>query len=174
MVRLYVNPPAMAWLIDNAKAAPCGPDCLYRCKLWGWTLTGSEVTWQKRSKKLVPAKRLQQWCPFKHGRAVCLLYVWLTVVFSSLVGGFAIVFLVKTNQGVRCALKRMYVNNEHDLQVCKREIQIMVSCWDETVAVWMLLWFCWVAPCTETSAKQKHLEGNLHVRRALLNTNTDF
>ncbi|XP_061590207.1 AP2-associated protein kinase 1 isoform X2 [Cololabis saira] len=40
-------------------------------------------------------------------------------------GGFAIVFLVKTNQGVRCALKRMYVNNEHDLQVCQREIQIM-------------------------------------------------
>ncbi|KAM8873123.1 AP2-associated protein kinase 1 isoform 2-T2 [Synchiropus picturatus] len=40
-------------------------------------------------------------------------------------GGFAIVFLVKTNQGVRCALKRMYVNNEHDLQVCKCEIQIM-------------------------------------------------
>uniref|UniRef100_A0A8C1ZXV0 non-specific serine/threonine protein kinase n=1 Tax=Cyprinus carpio TaxID=7962 RepID=A0A8C1ZXV0_CYPCA len=41
------------------------------------------------------------------------------------VGGFAIVFLVRTNQGVRCALKRMYVNNEHDLQVCNREIQIM-------------------------------------------------
>ncbi|CAF99284.1 unnamed protein product [Tetraodon nigroviridis] len=40
-------------------------------------------------------------------------------------GGFAIVFLVRTNQGVRCALKRMYVNNEHDLQVCKHEIQIM-------------------------------------------------
>ncbi|KAG7512125.1 AP2-associated protein kinase 1-like isoform X1 [Solea senegalensis] len=40
-------------------------------------------------------------------------------------GGFAIVFLARTNQGVRCALKRMYVNNEHDLQVCKREIQIM-------------------------------------------------
>nr|XP_019938064.1 PREDICTED: AP2-associated protein kinase 1 isoform X1 [Paralichthys olivaceus] len=40
-------------------------------------------------------------------------------------GGFAIVFLVRTNQGVRCALKRMYVNNEHDLQVCKLEIQIM-------------------------------------------------
>lgn len=36
-------------------------------------------------------------------------------------------FLVRTNQGVRCALKRMYVNNEHDLQVCKCEIQIMVS-----------------------------------------------
>uniref|UniRef100_W5LMZ7 non-specific serine/threonine protein kinase n=1 Tax=Astyanax mexicanus TaxID=7994 RepID=W5LMZ7_ASTMX len=40
-------------------------------------------------------------------------------------GGFAIVFLVRTNQGVRCALKRMYVNNEYDLQVCRREIQIM-------------------------------------------------
>uniref|UniRef100_A0A8C9W8N5 non-specific serine/threonine protein kinase n=1 Tax=Scleropages formosus TaxID=113540 RepID=A0A8C9W8N5_SCLFO len=39
--------------------------------------------------------------------------------------GFAIVFLVRTHQGVRCALKRMYVNNEHDLQVCQREIQIM-------------------------------------------------
>ncbi|KAK2509603.1 hypothetical protein MC885_009856 [Smutsia gigantea] len=26
---------------------------------------------------------------------------------------------------MKCALKRMFVNNEHDLQVCKREIQIM-------------------------------------------------
>ncbi|KAM9743056.1 AP2-associated protein kinase 1 isoform 8-T8 [Menidia menidia] len=40
-------------------------------------------------------------------------------------GGFAIVFLVRTHQGQRCALKRMYVNNEHDLQICKLEIQIM-------------------------------------------------
>ncbi|XP_062995436.1 AP2-associated protein kinase 1 isoform X1 [Elgaria multicarinata webbii] len=40
-------------------------------------------------------------------------------------GGFAIVFLVRTSSGMKCALKRMYVNNEHDLQVCKREIQIM-------------------------------------------------
>lgn len=44
-----------------------------------------------------------------------------------LAGGFAIVFLVRTHQGLRCAMKRMYVNNEDDLQVCKREIQIMVS-----------------------------------------------
>lgn len=36
-------------------------------------------------------------------------------------------FLVRTSNGVKCALKRMYVNNEYDLQVCKREIQIMVS-----------------------------------------------
>ncbi|XP_076846400.1 AP2-associated protein kinase 1 isoform X6 [Brachyhypopomus gauderio] len=40
-------------------------------------------------------------------------------------GGFAIVFLVRTHQGSRCALKRMYVNNEYDLQVCQREIHIM-------------------------------------------------
>ncbi|KAM6930366.1 AP2-associated protein kinase 1 [Xenentodon cancila] len=40
-------------------------------------------------------------------------------------GGFAIVFLVRTHQGHRCALKRMYVNNEHDLQICKLEVQIM-------------------------------------------------
>uniref|UniRef100_A0A8D0GUT5 non-specific serine/threonine protein kinase n=1 Tax=Sphenodon punctatus TaxID=8508 RepID=A0A8D0GUT5_SPHPU len=40
-------------------------------------------------------------------------------------GGFAIVFLVRTSNGMKCALKRMYVNNEHDLQICKREIQIM-------------------------------------------------
>lgn len=35
-------------------------------------------------------------------------------------------FLVRTSNGMKCALKRMFVNNEHDLQVCKREIQIMV------------------------------------------------
>lgn len=50
---------------------------------------------------------------------------WDNFMFSA--GGFAIVFLVRTNNGMKCALKRMYVNNEYDLQVCKREIQIMVS-----------------------------------------------
>lgn len=35
-------------------------------------------------------------------------------------------FLVRNHQGLRCALKRMYVNNEHDLQLCKLEIQVMV------------------------------------------------
>ncbi|KAG8229576.1 hypothetical protein J437_LFUL009558 [Ladona fulva] len=39
-------------------------------------------------------------------------------------GGFAVVFLVKANNGMRYALKRMYVNNEYDLSICKREIQI--------------------------------------------------
>lgn len=43
-------------------------------------------------------------------------------------GGFAMVFLAKANTGnAKYALKRMYVNNEHDLNVAKREIQIAVS-----------------------------------------------
>ncbi|XP_006151543.2 BMP-2-inducible protein kinase [Tupaia chinensis] len=40
-------------------------------------------------------------------------------------GGFSTVFLVRTHGGVRCALKRMYVNNMPDLNICKREITIM-------------------------------------------------
>ncbi|XP_042726324.1 BMP-2-inducible protein kinase isoform X2 [Lagopus leucura] len=40
-------------------------------------------------------------------------------------GGFSTVFLVRTHGGIRCALKRMYVNNVPDLNVCKREITIM-------------------------------------------------
>lgn len=41
-------------------------------------------------------------------------------------GGFAIVFLVKGNNQTKYALKRLYVNNELDLAVAKREIQITV------------------------------------------------
>ncbi|XP_051765067.1 AP2-associated protein kinase 1 isoform X7 [Ctenopharyngodon idella] len=59
------------------------------------------------------------------GRAFTVGRHQVTVEETLAEGGFAIVFLVRTNQGVRCALKRMYVNNEHDLQICKREIQIM-------------------------------------------------
>ncbi|XP_066149300.1 AP2-associated protein kinase 1 isoform X1 [Euwallacea fornicatus] len=45
-------------------------------------------------------------------------------------GGFAIVYLVKAYIGgayTRAALKRMYVNNEQDLNVAKRELQIISS-----------------------------------------------
>ena len=42
-------------------------------------------------------------------------------------GGFAIVFLVKSSSGQRLALKRMCVNNDKDLSVCRREISIVVS-----------------------------------------------
>ncbi|XP_066570541.1 AP2-associated protein kinase 1 isoform X8 [Amia ocellicauda] len=59
------------------------------------------------------------------GRVFSVGRYQVTVEETLAEGGFAIVFLVRTHQGVRCALKRMYVNNEHDLQVCKREIQIM-------------------------------------------------
>jgi len=42
-------------------------------------------------------------------------------------GGFAVVFRVKSQQKLGpYALKRMFVNNDQDLTVCKREIQISV------------------------------------------------
>ncbi|XP_048876622.1 AP2-associated protein kinase 1-like isoform X7 [Brienomyrus brachyistius] len=59
------------------------------------------------------------------GRAFTIGRYQVTVDETLAEGGFAIVFLVRTHQGIRCALKRMYVNNEHDLRVCQREIQIM-------------------------------------------------
>jgi serine/threonine protein kinase len=40
-------------------------------------------------------------------------------------GGFAFVFLVRSVNQQRYALKRMYVNNERDLIVCQREISIL-------------------------------------------------
>ncbi|CAF3385588.1 unnamed protein product [Rotaria socialis] len=40
-------------------------------------------------------------------------------------GGFAFVFLVRSSNQQRYALKRMYVNNERDLTVCQREISIL-------------------------------------------------
>jgi serine/threonine protein kinase len=40
-------------------------------------------------------------------------------------GGFAFVFLVRSFNQHRYALKRMYVNNERDLIVCQREIAIL-------------------------------------------------
>lgn len=43
-------------------------------------------------------------------------------------GGFALVFLVRSvSNDKRYALKRMFVNNEHDLSVCKQELEIAVS-----------------------------------------------
>lgn len=42
-------------------------------------------------------------------------------------GGFAVVFLAKGSNNKKFALKRMYVNNDHDLEIAKREIKIAVS-----------------------------------------------
>lgn len=40
-------------------------------------------------------------------------------------GGFSLVFLVRVPSGKRHALKRISVNNVHDLEICKQEIEIM-------------------------------------------------
>lgn len=52
-------------------------------------------------------------------------------------GGFAIVFLVKSQNGTRYALKRLFVNDEYDLNICKAEISIasMVSCHKNCVSL---------------------------------------
>lgn len=55
----------------------------------------------------------------------CEINLCVPLRFTS--GGFAVVFLVKGSNSKRYALKRMYVNNEYDLNVAKREIQIAVS-----------------------------------------------
>ena len=57
------------------------------------------------------------------------LYLLLITKFSNnLLGGFSIVFLVRSvTSGKKYALKRMYVNNQSDLEVCKQEIDIIVS-----------------------------------------------
>lgn len=50
------------------------------------------------------------------------------------------VFLVKGNTtgNTRMALKRLYVNNDHDLSVAKRELKIAVS-----ILYYVLIrWFC--------------------------------
>ena len=51
-------------------------------------------------------------------------------------GGFALVFVVRTSSGHKCALKRLSVNEESDLQVCKREIQILVRKSLDSVSTW--------------------------------------
>ena len=51
-------------------------------------------------------------------------HLWQDVLAE---GGFAIVFLVRSSSGQKLALKRMCVNNDKDLSVCRREINIVVS-----------------------------------------------
>eukprot|EP00079_Xenopus_tropicalis_P009762 XP_002934056.2 PREDICTED: BMP-2-inducible protein kinase [Xenopus tropicalis] len=59
------------------------------------------------------------------GRCFCIGRNQVTVEELLAEGGFSTVFLVRTHGGIRCALKRMYVNNVSDLNICKREITIM-------------------------------------------------
>lgn len=119
--------------------AVCMQDCaLSKSRQWTISTVSILVTC------LSPSRRLQ---PFN------------LVSFSNPAGGFAIVFLVRTNQGVRCALKRMYVNNEHDLQVCKCEIQIMVSGWHIMSVLlcfpaWVHVFLLWLKPHMRLSTEQ--------------------
>lgn len=48
------------------------------------------------------------------------------MILNTILGGFAVVFLVKSNNK-KYALKRLFVNDEVDLGVAKKEIQIAVS-----------------------------------------------
>ena len=48
-------------------------------------------------------------------------------VLYSHAGGFALVFQVQDHNGRRYALKRLAVNNQADLKLCKQEIAVMVS-----------------------------------------------
>ncbi|MGH0125739.1 UNVERIFIED_CONTAM: hypothetical protein FKN15_001573 [Acipenser sinensis] len=66
------------------------------------------------------------------GRVFAVGRLQVTVEETLAEGGFAIVFLVRTHQGVRCALKRMYVNNEHDLQVVNLMNQRLQTGFTET------------------------------------------
>ncbi|KAJ8285318.1 hypothetical protein GJAV_G00025480 [Gymnothorax javanicus] len=61
------------------------------------------------------------------GKVFCVGRYQVTVEELIAEGGFSVVFLARTHSGVRCALKRMYVNNVPDLNIYKREITIMVS-----------------------------------------------
>uniref|UniRef100_UPI00358E9723 BMP-2-inducible protein kinase-like isoform X2 n=1 Tax=Myxine glutinosa TaxID=7769 RepID=UPI00358E9723 len=59
------------------------------------------------------------------GRMVTVGQYQVTVEEVLAEGGFSLVYLARTPSGMRCALKRMCVNNEQDLDVCRREIAIM-------------------------------------------------
>lgn len=56
-----------------------------------------------------------------------MVFLFLIVFSFSASGGFALVFVVRTPNGQRCALKRTSVNEEVDLIVCRQEINIMVT-----------------------------------------------
>uniref|UniRef100_A0A8K9Y5K8 BMP2 inducible kinase n=1 Tax=Oncorhynchus mykiss TaxID=8022 RepID=A0A8K9Y5K8_ONCMY len=58
----------------------------------------------------------------KQGNVMTVGYIFLLAMQQ---GGFSVVFLARTQSGMRCALKRMYVNNVPDLNIYKREITIM-------------------------------------------------
>lgn len=67
------------------------------------------------------------------------------------------VFLARTHSGVRCALKRMYVNNVPDLNIYKREITIMVRAASLSVYGGLVLW--WVGPFIQMLGCESEIRG---------------
>jgi serine/threonine protein kinase len=59
------------------------------------------------------------------GRTLSINHYQLLVESILGQGGFAYVFLVRSLNQQRYALKRMYVNNRRDLNVCQREITLL-------------------------------------------------
>ena len=55
----------------------------------------------------------------------CLYIDYSLFAFTQIIPDNYCSLLSPPGHGQRLALKRMYVNNEHDLKICQREIQIM-------------------------------------------------
>lgn len=80
-------------------------------------------------------------------------------------GGFAFVFLVRSLNQQRYALKRMYVNNERDLIVCQREISILKEFSSHSNIVKYVDSFIQrLLPPSQINSQKKHLsdDGNDH------------
>ena len=61
------------------------------------------------------------------GERQMMKFITLTHTTHTHTGGFATVFQVRTSHGQRYALKRVAVNSETDLFLCKQEIAITVG-----------------------------------------------
>lgn len=73
-------------------------------------------------------------------------------------GGFAFVFLVRSFNQQRYALKRMYVNNERDLIVCQREISILKEFSSHTnIVKYIDSSIQRLSPPSQTNTQRKHI-----------------
>ncbi|CAF4968627.1 unnamed protein product, partial [Rotaria sp. Silwood1] len=76
-------------------------------------------------------------------------------------GGFAFVFLVRSLNQQRYALKRMYVNNERDLIVCQREISILKELSSYTnIVKYVDSSIQRLSSSTQTNIQRKYLSSN--------------
>ncbi|CAF2899002.1 unnamed protein product [Rotaria sp. Silwood2] len=76
-------------------------------------------------------------------------------------GGFAFVFLVRSLNQQRYALKRMYVNNERDLIVCQREISILKEFSSHTnIVKYVDSSIQRLSPPSQSNIQRKHLSND--------------